>query len=58
MERLFIEVFSQVDAEGGVYWTAKFLNATRGVDGKGETPEKAVTELFDNWRVWRGYGEE
>ena len=58
MERLFIEVFSQVDADGNVYWTAKFLNATRGVAGGGATPEEATAELFDNWKVWQEYGDE
>ena len=58
MEKLFIEVFSQVDAEGGTYWTAKFINVPGGIVGGGATPEEATTELFDNWRVWQECEDE
>ena len=58
MERLFVEVFSQADAEGKVYWTARFLNRAENVIGGGTTPEEAITELFDNWKVWQEYETE
>ena len=46
-----INVYARRAEDGSIYWTAKYIGID-GVVGGGDTPEEAVADLKENYRVF------